>query len=1081
MRASLYFLAGAGGLIGTATSDPCSCGFYDRSTDQIFTDSIIVYFNETQTIPDDVFQAQSFTHKSEKGWNSLYRQGAVIENSLISSSLEGQQALDLFVSPSTKHHVVNGGAIESRRQDILHGTFRASIRGPGPWTGGSALSMMLRFNQTSSMEIDMLNNDNPEKARITTLVNGEYPSQEYGLNYTILEKGFDVMTAVNPWDFIPVRLDWTKEHVNFTLAANLTRSISYKKGSFPTEPLPLSFKHWSTGDSQWMQGPPKNRSVASVEWVRAFFNSSATTATQRQEFDDQCNLSLACDVDDSTLRMSTNYTSASLKAWREPPRNEKWQLPSGIVAGSSSFFGIAALLNKLFRRKPWEKLSTKKQRSDAQKQPPAANSNGKTDMARSVSSSTLGSVGVSKSKWDYRCTTAEASSSNVTTPWEARTPALSRAPSTADFIDVALLRKKMVEGTPLQSDTTLHQTKLRQSPSTGSDGWSSHANTLVCPTPEINFSKPMKSPETIRESVEIKVLDRKSLESDEKLKEAIVTAQELPVQSALNRTKSPTLPPRTTAPKRIDYLAGLVAISCIGVTLIHFTLTFIPYAGGLGYGRHYKSELYSRWSATPILLNPIWIGKSLPRVGPFFTTSTRFLAQNFLRTGNLADVAKKMLLRAPRMVIPAIVVAALEYFFIELGLTAKLEWLPSITWSTWPWVTNYPNFGWFMNEILELGYLIPNEAPGIVNHYCVGVLWTIPVQLQFSYTTLLGAIMVREIKSHWKRFCFYFWCISVNWYSMNWGSCFWVGLLIADLNVTYNYVAWLQARPRYLYPFFLLLWVLIIQGPLWTFLEDRGFYTLMTRERNIHPDIATGAPQGQVDSMYPAYFEPRLNTILFAGAVQMMTELSTSFQSFLSLKLWIILFPHTFTIYLVHGFVFWSFGAWLCVILASLEILPYWSICLILFVCCYTIIGLAAMMITPFSEGAAIALCRNLWRWASEEPVPHRSTLAPFRKDLFLNRHGGESGRDEEVAVHGVVEVLDEKNFVAGEEKQDGTVGKGEDVDVDVGPFDDANEVASSSSGSVRSRTKSISAVDRQVLDDVITPVTRIVEEFFLV
>lgn len=108
--------------------------------------------------------------------------------------------------------------------------------------------------------------------------------------------------------------------------------------------------------------------------------------------------------------------------------------------------------------------------------------------------------------------------------------------------------------------------------------------------------------------------------------------------------------------------------------------------------------------------------------------------------------------------------------------------------------------------------------------------------------------------------------------------------------------------------------------------------------------------------------------------------------------------------------------------------------------------------------------------------MPHRSTLAPFRKDLFLNRHGEESGRDEEVAVHGVVEVLDEKNFVAGGEKQDGTVGNGEDVDVDVGPFDDANEVASSSSGSVRSRTKSISAVDRQVLDDVITPVTRVVD-----
>ncbi|KAG9796957.1 hypothetical protein KCU75_g962, partial [Aureobasidium melanogenum] len=903
------------------------------------------------------------------------------------------------------------------------------------------------------MEIDMLNNDNPENARITTLVNGEYPSQEYGLNYTILEHGSQNLPAVNPWDFITIRMDWTKEHVNFTLAENLTRSIFYKKESFPTEPMPLSFKHWSTGDSEWMQGPPKNRSVASVAWVRAFFNSSVTTTAQQQQFDARCNPALACSVDDVTLRSSTNYTSASLKAWKEPPRNEKWRLPSGIVAGSSSFFGLVALLNVLFRRKPWEKLVSKNQKSEEAmpKQSSSISSDDKLHMQRSVSSSTLGSVGASKPKWDYKCTTAEASSSNVTTPWETRTPAsLSRAPSTADFIDMALLRKKMSEECPTPFGVPLNQNNLRQSPSTGSDGWSSNGNTLVCPTPDVNFSKPIKSPETIRESVEIQVLERKSLESDEKLKQAIVTAHEVPTQST--SATSPTLPPRTTAPpKRIDYLAGLVAISCIGVTLIHFTLTFIPYAGGLGYGRHYKSELYSRWSATPILLNPIWIG-------PFFTTSTRFLAQNFLRTGNLADVAKKMLLRAPRMVIPAVVVAGLEYFFIELGLTAKLEWLPSITWSSWPYVTNYPNFGWFMNEILELGYLIPNQAPGIVNHYCVGVLWTIPVQLQFSYTTLLGAVMVREIKSHWKRFAFYFWCISVNWYSLNWGSCFWVGLLIADLNVTYNYVAYLQARPKYLYPTYVALWVLVVQGPLWTFLEDRGFYTLMTRERNIHPNLATGAPQGQVASEYPAYYEPRLNTILFAGAVQMMTELSTSFQWFLSLKPWIVLFPHTFTIYLIHGFVFWSFGAWLCVTLASTEVLPYWAICLILFVCCYTIIGIAAVCITPFSEGAAMALCRNCWRWASEEPVPHRKTLQPFRKDLFLNRNGAEA-KDEEVAVHGPVEVLDEKNF-----KEEDDKGKG----VDEGPFDDIHEIASESSGS---RPVSREGQGRQSVDDAILPV----------
>ncbi|CAD0112592.1 unnamed protein product [Aureobasidium uvarum] len=1050
MRSSLYLLAGAGSLIEAVAPDSCACGFYDRSTDQVFTDSIIVYFNETQTIPENIFQVQTFTNKAEKGWNSLYRQGAVAGNSLISPS-GTQQSLDLFVDPSTNRHVVNGGSIESLRQDILHGSFRASVRGSGPWTGGSALSMMLQFNRTSSMEIDLLNNDNPENARITTLINGEYPSQEYGLNYTILEKGSDDLSAVNPWEFITIRMDWIKDHINFTLAENLTRSIPYKKEDFPAEPMPLTFKHWSTGDSEWMQGPPKNRSIASVAWVRAFFNSSVTTTAQQQHFNTQCNLALACDVDDHTLRISTDYTSASLKAWKEPPRNEKWKLPSGIVAGSSSFFGLVALLNVLFRRKPWEKLVAKDHEPMEAMQKPdsSTDSDSKLHTPRSISSSTLGSVDASKPKWDYKCTTTEASSSNMTTPWGAMTPA-SGPTGSAKTIDMALLRKKMSEDCPTPFGVPLNQNSLRQSPSTGSDGWSSIGHTLVCPTPEVNFSKPIKSPETIRESVEICVLERKSFESNEKLKEAIVTAYEVPIQSTL--VTSPALPPRTNAsPKRIDYLAGLVAISCIGVTLIHFTLTFIPYAGGLGYGRHYESELYSRWSATPILLNPIWIG-------PFFTTSTRFLAQNFLRTGNLADVAKKMLLRAPRMVIPAIVVAGLEYFFIELGMTAKLEWLPSITWSTWPWVSNYPNFGWFMNEILELGYLIPNKAPGIVNHYCVGVLWTIPVQLQFSYTTLLGAVMVREIKSHWKRFAFYLWCIAVNWYSMNWGSCFWVGLLIADLNVTYNYVAWLQARPKYLYPMFVLLWVLVIQGPLWTFLEDRGFYTLMTRERNIHPNLATGAPQGEVASMYPAYFEPRLNTILFAGAVQMMTELSTSFQWFLSLKLWIVLFPHTFTIYLIHGFVFWSFGAWLCVTLASMEILPYWAICLILFVCCYAVIGLAAVCITPFSEGAAMALCRNCWRWASEEPVPHRKTLEPFRKDLFLNRNGGVE-KDEEASVHGFVEVLDEKNFKLDEQR-----GK----DVGESPFDDVNEVASESSGS---RPVSEFVRSRQSIADAITPV----------
>jgi len=52
-------------------------------------------------------------------------------------------------------------------------------------------------------------------------------------------------------------------------------------------------------------------------------------------------------------------------------------------------------------------------------------------------------------------------------------------------------------------------------------------------------------------------------------------------------------------------------------------------------------------------------------------------------------------------------------------------------------------------------YLIPNAAPQITFNYCTGVLWTIPGQLQGSWLVLLGVIVIREIKTPWKRFGYY--------------------------------------------------------------------------------------------------------------------------------------------------------------------------------------------------------------------------------------------------------------------------------------------------------------------------------------
>lgn len=117
----------------------CSCGFLDSSNGEVYTDATIVYFNETDSLGEDFF-VQSYKHKYEYGWNTLYRSGAMpdnvmIGNSTYASSNWDHQSLQLWINPSAEYHLVNGSSIESLRQDMLYGSIRAFMRPAEPWTG----------------------------------------------------------------------------------------------------------------------------------------------------------------------------------------------------------------------------------------------------------------------------------------------------------------------------------------------------------------------------------------------------------------------------------------------------------------------------------------------------------------------------------------------------------------------------------------------------------------------------------------------------------------------------------------------------------------------------------------------------------------------------------------------------------------------------------------------------------------------------------------------------------------------------------------------------------------------------------
>ena len=437
--------------------------------------------------------------------------------------------------------------------------------------------------------------------------------------------------------------------------------------------------------------------------------------------------------------------------------------------------------------------------------------------------------------------------------------------------------------------------------------------------------------------------------------------------------------PGIPAAHRVDYLAGFISLSAILVTVNHFGLTF--WAGVIipSVRPHYQSEIWARKTIANYFLDPLWIG-------PFLMVSTRFLVSNYLRTGKLENMAQKIVARPFRLLTPVASIATLEYFLTDAGALNWLEYLASVTWSPWPFMVIVKNPGVFISELIQLAYLIPNAAPMITYNYSTGVLWTIPVQLQGAWQTLLALIMINECKTPWKRFCLYAFCIVNHWYALSWGSYYYAGVLLADLEITFKYKRWLHPRPWLYYPFLLLLILLALGGFTYDSAVQYTGVQYAQLEYGIHPHPGSGLTiKDSGNSIYPDYFIPRLNALVTTVAMQMIVEISPAVQKVLSFRFLQWLFPHVFTIYLIHGFIFWSVGSWAMVSIFSYGC-PYWLCCLLTTIVCYGVLLASLPILTPPIELLGKNFTLHLWEHASQEPVPRKPTTHPFGIEMLLDR-----------------------------------------------------------------------------------------------
>ena len=109
---------------------------------EFYTDSAIVYFNETASLLGDVFVTESYENKYEKGWNTRYTQGSNPSNVDVGrdhQAASSNTSLQLYVEPSDSEHLVIGGSVQTVRRDIFYGSFRTLMQSPRWWSTGSAL------------------------------------------------------------------------------------------------------------------------------------------------------------------------------------------------------------------------------------------------------------------------------------------------------------------------------------------------------------------------------------------------------------------------------------------------------------------------------------------------------------------------------------------------------------------------------------------------------------------------------------------------------------------------------------------------------------------------------------------------------------------------------------------------------------------------------------------------------------------------------------------------------------------------------------------------------------------------------
>ncbi|KAG0128148.1 glycoside hydrolase family 16 protein [Tuber indicum] len=286
-------LVALGFMGGPVANADCECGYSLNST--VFTDLIESDFTLLKNITDNTDWAVQEWKVDKEASKGPYGRKAQMQNvvsnpsvrhNISAEGVNGDLAgLELFVRrPENNEEHIGVAEVDSRRTDMIYGTFRAGIKTTG--VNGTCGAFFWYLNDTQEIDIELLSSQITPTSSPVNLVLHSLLTQERGgdAKSTPTYKVVPLPFATDE-EFHEYRFDWQSDKVTFYVDGSWLADITDPK-YIPQSAGKIILSHWSNGNPLWSGGPPEVDAKMTVSYVQGYFNSSLPS--RQEDYKKRC-------------------------------------------------------------------------------------------------------------------------------------------------------------------------------------------------------------------------------------------------------------------------------------------------------------------------------------------------------------------------------------------------------------------------------------------------------------------------------------------------------------------------------------------------------------------------------------------------------------------------------------------------------------------------------------------------------------------------------------------------------------------------------------------------------------------------